>query len=101
MNVVDPRDAVEVVGLLIASERRRERWTAADLAARAGISRDTLYRVERGDPTVAIGTSLELLVLLGVPLFGTDADGLARQVRSATARAVPRPRPSPHPHARR
>ena len=76
------RDAVDVVGQLVASERRRQRRTAADLAERAGISRDTLYRVERGDPAVAIGTALELLVLLGVPLFGTDADGLARQVAS-------------------
>lgn len=76
------RDAVVVVGQLVASERRRQRRTAADLAERAGISRDTLYRLERGDPTVAIGTALELLVLLGVPLFSTDADGLARQVAS-------------------
>ena len=76
------RDAVAVVGQLVASERRRQGRTAADLAARAGISRDTLHRVERGDPTVAVGTALELLVLLGVPLFGTDADGLARQVAS-------------------
>lgn len=76
------RDAVVVVGQLVASERRRQRRTAAELAERAGISRDTLYRVEHGDPTVAIGTALELLVLLGVPLFATDADGLARQVAS-------------------
>lgn len=76
------RDAVAVVGQLVAAERRRQRRTAVDLSARAGISRDTLYRVERGDPAVAIGTALELLVLLGVPLFDTDADGLARQVAS-------------------
>ena len=76
------RDAVAVVGQLVASERRRQHRTAAELAERAGISRDTLYRVERGDPTVAIGTALELLVLLGIPLFATDADGLTRQVAS-------------------
>jgi transcriptional regulator with XRE-family HTH domain len=76
------RDAVSVVGQLVASERRRQRRTAAELAARAGISRDTLHRIERGDPTVAIGTALEVLVLLGVPLFGEDADGLTRQVAS-------------------
>lgn len=76
------RDAVTVVGQLVASERRRQRRTAVDLAERAGISRDTLYRVERGDPNVAIGTALELLVLLGVPLFSRDADGLAHQVAS-------------------
>ncbi len=76
------RDAVSVVGQLVATERRRQHRTAADLAARAGISRDTLHRIERGDPNVAIGTALELLVLLGVPLFGEDADLLERRVAS-------------------
>jgi transcriptional regulator with XRE-family HTH domain len=73
------RDAVEVLGQLVAAERRIQRRTTVDLAARAGISRDTLHRVERGDPSVAVGTVLELLVLLGVPLFGEDAPGLARE----------------------
>lgn len=73
------RDAVTVLGQLVASERRTQRRTAADLAERAGISRDTLYRVEHGDPAVAVGTVLELLVLLGVPLFGRDADALAEE----------------------
>ena len=76
------RDAVAVVGQLVATERRRQGRTAVDLAERAGISRDTLHRIERGDPAVAIGTALELLVLLGVPLFSTDAEGLAKQVAS-------------------
>lgn len=73
------RDAVTVLGQIVASERRTQRRTAADLAERAGISRDTLYRVEHGDPSVAVGTVLELLVILGVPLFGEDAAGLARE----------------------
>lgn len=73
------RDAVAILGQAIASERRRQGRTAADLAERAGISRDTLHRVEHGDPRVAVGTVLELLVLLGVPLFDTDAAGVARR----------------------
>lgn len=73
-------DAVEVLGQLVAAERRRQQRTAADLAERAGISRSTLHRIERGDPGVAVGTVLELLVLLGLPLFGEDRDGLAREV---------------------
>jgi transcriptional regulator with XRE-family HTH domain len=73
------RDAVTILGQIVASERRAQQRTAADLAERAGISRDTLYRVERGDPSVAVGTVLELLVLLGVPLFGEDAEALARE----------------------
>ncbi|HEX9888078.1 MAG TPA: helix-turn-helix transcriptional regulator [Nitriliruptorales bacterium] len=79
-------DAVSILGQQVATERRAQRRTAADLAERAGISRDTLHRVERGDPSVAVGTVLEILVLLGVPVFGTDAAGLARE--SATGRRL-------------
>ncbi len=92
------RDAVVVLGQIVASERRAQRRTAADLAERAGISRDTLYRVERGDPAVAVGTVLELLVLLGVPLFGEDAEGVAREVaagRRLLALLPERVRPPP------
>jgi transcriptional regulator with XRE-family HTH domain len=71
---------VRILGQHVASERRLRGRTAAELAERAGISRDTLHRVERGDPSVAIGTVLELLFLLGVPLLDTDQQGLAREV---------------------
>lgn len=45
-------------------------------AERAGISRVTLRNVERGAPTVALGIYLELAVLVGLNLFGTDRAGL-------------------------
>lgn len=44
----------------------------ADLAGRAGITRRTLQRIERGDPKCAIGLFFELAVLVGVKLFETD-----------------------------
>lgn len=72
------RDAVELLGRVIAVERRLQKRTGADLAERAGISRDTLYRAERGDPSVAVGTMIELLALLRVRLFDTDPVGVAR-----------------------
>ncbi len=43
-----------------------------DLAGRAGISRRTLQRIERGDPRCAIGLFFELAVLVGVKLFDMD-----------------------------
>jgi transcriptional regulator with XRE-family HTH domain len=61
----------------VSAARRRRRWTAARLAEQAGISEPTLRKVERGDPTVAIGTVFDVAVLVGVPLFGLDATRLA------------------------
>lgn len=61
--------AARVLGLEIARGRRLRRWTAEDLAERCGVSRLTLRRIERGDPTVALGTVFEAAVLTGVALF--------------------------------
>ena len=63
---------VETLGLEIARGRRERRWTLAELAERAAISVVTLRQVERGSPTVAIGTVFELATLVGLPLFGAD-----------------------------
>jgi transcriptional regulator with XRE-family HTH domain len=71
------RDAARLLGAQVAGARRRRRWTAARLAEQAGISEPTLRKVERGDPSVSLGTALEVAVLVGVPLFAVDAERLA------------------------
>ncbi|HEY1827638.1 MAG TPA: helix-turn-helix transcriptional regulator [Acidimicrobiales bacterium] len=70
-------EAARVLGLEVARARRARRWTAADLAERAGISLMTLRKVERGDPSVALGTAFEVATLLGVPLFGASREELS------------------------
>jgi len=62
---------VRLLGTEIARERKRLRVTAADLAERARISVMTLRKVERGEPSVAIGIVFEVAVLLGIDLLGT------------------------------
>lgn len=79
------RDAARLLGLQVATARRRRRWTAERLAEQAGISPVTLRKVERGDPSVALGTALEAAVLVGVPLFGASAPG---RIREQAARAA-------------
>ena len=69
-------DAVRVLGLEVARARRARRWTETALAERAGISAVTLRKIERGTPTVGIGTVFEVATILGIELFGTDRDGL-------------------------
>jgi transcriptional regulator with XRE-family HTH domain len=70
-------DAARVLGLEVARARRERRWTVAALAERAGISPVTLRKVEKGDPTVALGTAFEVATLLGIHLFGADRDQLS------------------------
>lgn len=69
-------DAARVLGLEVARARRARRWTEAELAERVGISAITLRNIERGVPTVAIGTVFEAATILGIDLFGADAAGL-------------------------
>lgn len=73
----EAREAARVLGLQIAQARRERRWTAEELAARVNISPVTLRKVERGDPTVALGTALEVATLVGVRLFGAEPSELS------------------------
>lgn len=70
-------EAAQILGLEVARARRERRWTAAELAERAGITAVTLRKVERGDPTVSLGIVFEVATLVGVRLFGVERSALA------------------------
>lgn len=46
--------------------RLRRRFSMETVCARANISRPTLYKIERGDPSVAIGLYVQVLRVLGL-----------------------------------
>jgi transcriptional regulator with XRE-family HTH domain len=48
--------ALRVLGRDLALARRKRGISTSDMAARLFVCRDTLWRLERGDPTVALGT---------------------------------------------
>lgn len=48
--------ALRKLGRDLALARRKRAISTADMAARLFVSRDTLWRLERGDPTIAMGT---------------------------------------------
>jgi transcriptional regulator with XRE-family HTH domain len=48
--------ALRKLGRELALARRKRGISTSDMAARLFVSRDTLWRLERGDPTVALGT---------------------------------------------
>jgi transcriptional regulator with XRE-family HTH domain len=57
------RLAAEVLGQQVAQGRRARGWTAAELAERVGVHPVTVAKIERGAPSVALGTALEAAVL--------------------------------------
>jgi transcriptional regulator with XRE-family HTH domain len=73
-------DAARMLGNQLAVARRRQRRTAAEVAERVGVTRVTLRRIERGDPSTAIGLYFDTAAVLGVPLFGVEGPELAELV---------------------
>ena len=58
--------ALARLGADIRDARRRRRIPTATMAARAGISRTTLHKVEQGDPGVSFGIYATVLFVLGL-----------------------------------
>ena len=92
------KEALALLGARVRLGRRQRRWTVDSLAERVGVSPTTLRKVERGDPSVAIGTVLEAAVLVGVTLFHDEPRWRALEAEAVAARlallpAVPRPLP--------
>ena len=54
------------IGENIKLARKRRKLTTEQVAERAGIHRATLHRVEKGDPTVAIGIYFNILKVLNL-----------------------------------
>lgn len=62
-------DAARLLGTQIRLARHDKRWSAAELAERAGLSQRTVLAVEAGKPSPSIGNVLNLAALVGVELF--------------------------------
>lgn len=60
------RKALAKLGADISNARRRRRITMSIMAERAFITRQTLARVERGDPAVSLGIYATVLFVLGM-----------------------------------
>jgi transcriptional regulator with XRE-family HTH domain len=66
------REAVLLLGRQIKLNRKRRKWSEQILADRAGISRATLKKIERGEMSPTIGLVFEAATLVGVNLFEQD-----------------------------
>lgn len=73
-------EAVLLLGKQIRLGRKQLNWTQPELADRAGISRATLKKIEKGDQSCAIGLVFEVAVLVGVKLFENEHISLNMQL---------------------
>ena len=82
----NPKQIMLELGTNIKLARKRRKLSSEQVAERAGISRSTLWLVEKGSPTVAMGTYLQVLFVLGLEKdllkVGTD-DILGRKLQDA------------------
>jgi transcriptional regulator with XRE-family HTH domain len=70
------------LGRDLAVARRKRGISTADMAERLFVARNTLWRLERGDPTIAIGTLVTAAFILGLHdrlagIAAPEADELA------------------------
>lgn len=63
---VPVKRAVRKLGQDIRDARRRRRIPTAVMAERASISRTTLVKVEKGEPSVSLGIYAKVLFVLGM-----------------------------------
>lgn len=69
------RKALIKLGGDITVARKKRRISTVSMAERAFISRGTLYKLEKGDPSVSMGVYATVLSLLGlIEGLGTVAD---------------------------
>ena len=60
------RESLVKLGKDIAVARKKRRISTVSMAERAFISRGTLYKVERGEPSVSMGIYATVLAILGL-----------------------------------
>lgn len=79
-------EAARLLGAQVRLARLERRWTVEELAERAGVSHNTMRKVERGDLTVGLGPAFEAAALVGVPLFHADPERRHLEARETEAR---------------
>lgn len=89
------------VGSNLRLARLRRQYTSETVAQRAGITRKTLYRVEQGDPAVALGIYARVMQALrleqDLARLAVD-DELGRKLQDAgltTRKRAPKRSPAP------
>ena len=75
------KSASTLLGGLIRAARKKRKFTAQEVADRAGISRGLLHRIEKGNLKCEIGVVFEIATIVGVKLFDADQSTLTHHLR--------------------
>lgn len=93
------QQAIALLGSLVRAGRIEKKLTAQELAERAGISRDMLYRIEKGEPRCELGAVFEVAAIVGVSLFEPELAGLEARNRAVTEKLTLLPKAARRPAA--
>lgn len=74
------QEAAILMGEQIKLGRKQRKWTEKNLADRAGVSRATLQKIEKGEMSCAIGLVFEVATLVGMNLFEQDKLSLSKNI---------------------
>lgn len=86
------QEAARLLGKQIKLARKQRKWSEQNLAARAGISRATLQKIENGEMTCAIGLVFEAAALVGLNLFEQDRIPLSISIENTSSKIALLPR---------
>jgi len=79
------QERLALLGERLRAARKRQRVSAVAAAEAAGISRVTLHRIERGEPTVAMGAWMAAASVLGLAFDLPPANAADEPVALPTA----------------
>lgn len=82
---LDSQTRAKTIGQRIRLARLRRGWTAADLAEKAGVNRNTISALENGRPGTALGVVLSALWALGLE---KSLDGVADPDQDSHGKAL-------------
>ena len=74
------QEAAVLMGEQIKLGRKQRQWSEKNLAERAGISRATLQKIEKGEMSCSVGSVFEVATLVGVKLFEPDSMPLSKHI---------------------
>jgi len=93
------KKALRALGEQLRGRRKRLKVSAIATAESASMSRMTLHRIERGDPSVTMGSYLAVISVLGLELELFDP--IRRQTRSISSKLPLKIRLTDYPQLKR
>jgi transcriptional regulator with XRE-family HTH domain len=92
-------EAIRELGHRIRIARLRRGWSVIELAAKAGLSRNTLAKMERGSPSPSLGDWYAVIWLLGLDKTLLNVADPEQDSHGKALEAARRPRRAAKPRA--